>query len=148
VKQEAKAKEQTKKVSQSLSRSDFFEATRRLSQSEAGPALAHLARALRTDPDNQDAQRRLISLLSQRDWQFPALKPLVLSDGVWSAEFSPDGKRIATIAGSEENMVQFWNAETGEKIGEPFSCTAPVTTNFNGDGTRIAVTWDIQGDAK
>src|SRR5919106_3178131 len=95
-KETARAEQRTREVSQSLSRSDFFEATRRLAENETSAALAHFARALRTDPDNRDAQRRLISLLSQRDWQFPALDPLVFSDGVWSAEFSPDGKRIVT----------------------------------------------------
>src|SRR5262245_53899992 len=150
VKQEAEAKAQTKKVSQSLSRSDFFEATRRLSQSEAGAALAHLARALRTDPGNKDAQSRLISLLSQRNWQFPAIEPLVASNSIWSAEFSPDGKRIVTTSdgAGAKGIVQVWNAETTEKVGESFSCTPPITVSFNSDGGRIADMWDIQGDAK
>src|SRR5262249_21662777 len=144
VKQEAKAKEQTKKVSQTLSRSDFLEATRRIAANETGAAIAHLARALRVDPSNKDAQRRLISLLSQRDWQFPALDPVVLSDGVWSADFSPDGKRILTTLGSEENIVQLWNAETGAKISEPFTCPAPINVaRFNSDGSRIAVIWNL-----
>jgi hypothetical protein len=60
-KQTARAEQRTREVSQSLSRSDFFEATRRLAEKGAGAALAHLARALRTDLGNKDAQRRLIS---------------------------------------------------------------------------------------
>lgn len=147
----ARAEQRTREVSQSLSRSDFFEATRRLSANEAGAALAHLARALRTDPENKDAQRRLISLLSQRDWQFPALEPLVLSDSVWSADFSPDGKRIVTTSGTgpEKAMVQLWDIETAAKVGEPFSCTPPVTATLNSNGTRIAVMWDLNaGDAR
>jgi WD40 repeat protein len=40
-------------------------------------------------------------------------------------------------------MVQVWNAETAEKIGELFSCTPPITVSFNSDGSRIAVMWDI-----
>jgi WD40 repeat protein len=144
------AEQRTREVSQTLSRSDFLEGTRHLSANEAGAALAHLARSLRTDPSNRDAQRRLISLLSQRNWQFPAPDPLVLSDGVWSAEFSPDGKRIVTTLGSEENIVQLWNADTAEKIGEPLSCTAPViVARFNSDGSRIAVIWNLNlGDAR
>jgi WD40 repeat protein len=39
-------------------------------------------------------------------------------------------------------MVQLWNVETGEKIGEPFGCTPPITASFNSDGGRIAVMWD------
>jgi WD40 repeat protein len=149
-KQTARAEQRTREVSQTLSRSDFLEATRRLSANETGAALAHLARSLRIDPSNKDAQRRLISLLSQRNWQFPALEPLVLNDGVWSAEFSPDGKRIVTTLGSEEDMVQLWNADTGEKTGEPFTCPAPIiAARFNSDGSRIAVIWNLNlGDAR
>ena len=83
-----RAEQRTREVSQSLSRSDFLEATRRLAANETGATIAHLARALRVDPENRIAQRRLISLLSQRDWQFPALDPLVQSDFVWSAELA------------------------------------------------------------
>ena len=112
--------------------------------------MAHLARALRTDPGNKDAQSRLISLLSQRNWQFPALEPLVANNSIWSAEFSPDGKRIVTTSDAAvgKGIVQVWNAETTEKVGESFSCTPPITVSFNSDGGRIAVMWDIEGDAK
>ena len=89
-KERERAEQRTREVSQSLSRSDFLEATRRLAANETGATLAHLARALRVDPENGIAQRRLISLLSQRDWQFPALDPLVQSDFFLSADISPD----------------------------------------------------------
>jgi hypothetical protein len=147
----ARAEQRTREVSQSLSRSDFLEATRRLTAYETGAALAHLARALRIDPGNSVAQRRLVSLLSQRDWQFPALEPFVHSDGVWSADFSPDGERIVTTSGAgfEASVVQLWNAETGERIGEALSGPSPVTASFNSDGSRIAVMWDLNvGEAR
>lgn len=136
-----RAEQRTREVSQSLSRSDFLEATRRLAANEAGAALAHLARALRVDPENAIAQRRLIALLSQRDWQFPALDPLVHSSAIWSADFSPDGKRLVTS--SADGTVQLWNSATGEKIGEPLATSSLATVLFSRDGSRIAVTWDL-----
>ena len=44
-KERERAEQRTREVSQSLSRSDFLEATRRLAADETGATLAHLARA-------------------------------------------------------------------------------------------------------
>ncbi|HEU4679958.1 MAG TPA: toll/interleukin-1 receptor domain-containing protein, partial [Terrimicrobiaceae bacterium] len=135
------AVQRTKEVSQSLSRSDFLESTRRLGADETGAALAHLARALRVDPENSVAQRRLISLLSQRNWQFPAQEPLRHDDFVWSAELSPDGKRIVTSYGA--GTVQLWDLETGKPIGGPSRYPTVATATFNRDGSRIAVICEL-----
>ena len=40
-----------------------------------------------------------------------------MTDGVLSAAFSPDGKRIVTA--SEDKTARLWDAETGKPIGEP-----------------------------
>ncbi len=135
------AVKRTREVSQSLSRSDLLEGSRRLAANETGATLAHLARALRVDPENGIAQRRLISLLSQRDWQFPALDPLGQSDFVWSADISPDGKRIVTSCGM--GIVQLWDAERGERIGEMLRCPSLATATFSRDGSKIAVTCEL-----
>jgi hypothetical protein len=135
------AVQRTKEVSQSLSRSDFLESTRRIASNETGAALAHLARALRVDPENSIAQRRLVSLLSQRNWQFPALEPIRHDDFIWSAQLSPDGKRIVTSYGA--GSVQLWNLETGKPIGEPSKYPSVATATFNRDGSRIAVTCEL-----
>ena len=136
----ARAEQRTREVSQNLSRRDFLEATRRLRTNEGGAALAYLARALRVDPQNRVAQQRLVSLLSQRNWQFPLLNPLVHTDGVWSAEFSPDGKRIVTSGGA--NPVQLWNIVNGERIAELVTTPTISKVLFSRDGTRIAVVYD------
>ena len=40
-----------------------------------------------------------------------------MKDCVWSAAFSPDGKRIVTA--SVDKTARIWDAATGKPIGEP-----------------------------
>ena len=42
---------------------------------------------------------------------------LAHDDAVWSAAFSPDGKRIVTA--SSDKTARIWDAATGKPIGEP-----------------------------
>ena len=59
-------------------------------------------------------------------------------DGVMSAAFSPDGKRIVTA--SVDKTARLWDAATGKPIGEPLKghdgllCTSAA---FSPDGKRI-----------
>jgi hypothetical protein len=58
-------------------------------------------------------------------------------DGVYSAAFSPDGKRIVTA--SADNTARLWNAETGTPIGEALKGHADyvLSAAFSPDGKRI-----------
>ncbi|CCA75858.1 related to WD40-repeat protein (notchless protein) [Serendipita indica DSM 11827] len=69
--------------------------------------------------------------------------PLLLTfrghdSGVTTVAFSPDGHRV--VSGSEDGTMRFWDAETGEQIGEPLEGhTDPVwSVAFSPDGRRIA----------
>jgi eukaryotic-like serine/threonine-protein kinase len=58
---------------------------------------------------------------------------------VRSVQFSPDGRRLATACGE---VVQVWDAQTGEEQILPFSCRDPVGSLeevvFSPDGRRLA----------
>jgi|GEM_PF-1283760 len=59
------------------------------------------------------------------------------TDGVWSAQYSPDGKFILT-SGSGDSTARIWNATSGEQL-YVFSGHTDwvIDANWNSDGTRI-----------
>ena len=58
-------------------------------------------------------------------------------EAVWSAVFSPDGKRIVTA--SSDKTARVWDAATGQLIGEPLKGhdEAVYSAAFSPDGQRI-----------
>ena len=72
-------------------------------------------------------------------------------DGVNSAAFSPDGKRIVTA--SSDNTTRIWEAASGKPIGEPLKGHADkvLSAAFSPDGKRIVTAssdrtarmWDV-----
>ena len=75
-------------------------------------------------------------------------------NAVWSAAFSPDGRRIVTA--SADKTARLWDAATGQQIGAPLSGhDGPVVSAaFSPDGRRIVTAsgdktarlWDILPD--
>jgi WD40 repeat protein len=64
------------------------------------------------------------------------IRPLVHSNEVSVASFSPDGKLIATASG---RIAQIWDAATGRKLTEPLVHDLPVwCLEFSPDGRRLA----------
>ena len=62
---------------------------------------------------------------------------------MFSAAFSPDGKRIVTA--SRDNTARLWDAETGKQIGEPLEghTNGVMSAAFSPDGKRIVTaSWD------
>jgi WD40 repeat protein len=55
---------------------------------------------------------------------------------VWSAQFSPDGKRVVTASFNGE--ARLWDAESGQSIGEPMKHGGKVwSAQFSLDGQRV-----------
>jgi hypothetical protein len=61
------------------------------------------------------------------------MAPLDRDGNVRSAEFSPDGKRIATAG---DNGIQIWDAQSGQPLTEPLNCPG-MSAAFSPDGKRI-----------
>ena len=130
VKQETKAKSTSVKA-------DFDVALlqQQNSQEVSVPALAHLARALRTQPDATAPKEYLISLLRRHSWSLPQSEPLRHGDSVDSVSFSRDGRHVITIS---NNTARVWDAETGIPLGKPLQHDGIVeAASFSPDGQRI-----------
>jgi hypothetical protein len=81
----------------------------------------------------------------------PLVEPMKHAEGVLSAQFSLDGKRIVTASWNETARV--WDAQTGQPLAEPLQHgDVVVSAEFSSDGLRIltgshdrtARVWDAQ----
>ena len=66
---------------------------------------------------------------------------------MWSAAFSPDGKRIVTA--SDDKTARVWEAATGKSIGDPLEAMkdAVLSAAFSPDGKRIVTASSRQDGA-
>jgi WD40 repeat protein/serine/threonine protein kinase len=93
--------------------------------------------------------------LSTRVWNAqsgqPLTRPLEHGVVVWSAQFSPDGKRIVTALA--DGTARVWDAQTDQPLTEPMQHSRRITSaQFSPDGKRIvtasldetARVWDAQ----
>ena len=95
-----------------------------------------MARIVRSQPTNSIATRRLLSALTQRDFALPVGAPLQHAKKVQYAEFSPDGRQIATA--SLDFTARIWNALTAEPTTPPMAHPDGVRmARFSPDGRRL-----------
>lgn len=59
---------------------------------------------------------------------------------VWSARFSPDGRRIVTA--SADRTARLWDALTGHPVGVPMRHTKDVWALFSSDGRHVVTASD------
>jgi WD40 repeat protein/serine/threonine protein kinase/tetratricopeptide (TPR) repeat protein len=144
---EAVAAEASTKLN--LSASDFREAVRLISEDNANEALAYLARSLSNNPTNRAAVTRLTTLLEYHAWMMP-ITALQESNEISLAEFSPDGRFVATTVGGTASA---WDARKGSRVVGPLQHTAWIhSIQFSPNGRSIltgsddntAQLWDLE----
>ena len=117
-------------------RSDRLVAEEKLQAGLKREAFAHLARACEYDPASTLAAEKVVVALN--DWPYPLPATILAKhqDGVTSACYSPDGKRIVTASWDETAMV--WDVATGACLATlPGHGGEVVGAQFNPAGTRI-----------
>jgi hypothetical protein len=136
LKQEAKAKDQTKKTSEAASRGSVSLARYSKEGGKNAQASARLAQALRLNPENREASGLTAAMLTQLSWHLPLSGSIRHDDAVSSRQFSPDGQRVVTA--SYDNTARLWDAATGKPIGEPMKHESSVmSAQFSPDGQRV-----------
>lgn len=105
------AQESERKVSRALSVSYFVEASRLIGDNRQPQGMAYLSRSLNLDADNASAQARVLSLLANQNWPLPRFGILKHEAPVQMTRFSPDAKKLLTVAGNE---VQVWDTSGKE----------------------------------
>jgi hypothetical protein len=104
---EAKAKAQTKKTSELASRDNVSLARYAEENGKKAQALAHLAQALRLNPENREAADLTAAMLTQIGWHLPLTASMRHDAAVTSAQFSPDGQRVVTA--SADKTARLWD---------------------------------------
>jgi WD40 repeat protein/Flp pilus assembly protein TadD len=110
---------------------------RSMERGELLESFAWLAEALRlapSDPAREAPQRmRLAAILTQCP---RPLQAWFHDQPVTHAEFSPDGKRVLTVA--KDGKARLYDATTGKAIGEALAAGGEITSaHFSRDGKRI-----------
>ena len=109
------------------------EAARLISQERPFPAMAHLARALRSAPEDIAARSWVTAIVpTGRSWM-----SLKHEGAVKSAVFSPDGRRLVTA--SADKTARVWDAATGQPVGALLRHGGAVeAVAFSPDGRLVA----------
>lgn len=146
--------EREREVNRTFSRSDFFRADELAATGRRAEALAHLARAVRSDPDNVSAGRRILFLLLQHAWYLPeeysvdappapALEEMKLTigdrtfEGVMDAAINRERSQIALTL-TDQTVLRV-DAKTG-RIEERVPFEGVVTVYFSERGDLTAAT--------
>ncbi|NIP96006.1 MAG: hypothetical protein GWO24_22245, partial [Akkermansiaceae bacterium] len=121
-------------------------------------AMAQLAARLRKNKSDAFAARRLMSVLTYREFALP-LRDFRHETGVRAVDLSPDGRVLATL--STRGMLTLWDLEKGKrsevKAGQFwwYGMFSHLSVDYNKDGTQVvtpggkecaAKIWDVAGE--
>jgi WD40 repeat protein len=117
-----------------LVNADIREALGLLEKDHERPAaLAHLAHALRLEPDSPVASGLIQDVLGRRSW--PLLVVAIPQAGHLAA-VSPDGRRVVTAA--EGGKAQVWDSQMGARVSESAPHAADIMSlRFSPDGRNV-----------
>lgn len=130
----------------SFSQADAASAHEHAQAQHVGHAVALLCRALRVDPDNQEARFRLLTLLSQGTSGVLDAPTIQLPDAPKECRFLRSGNVIMAVMESG-SAVGFWRHEAGEvkglrslSLGDRLQCHA-----LSADESRLALVASVPG---
>src|SRR4029453_13472537 len=125
-----------KETSEAASRANVSLARYSEESGKNAQALAHLAEALRRNPENREASELTAAMLTRLGWHVPLTGSMWHHALVTSAQFSSDGQRVVTASG--DKTARLWDATTGKAMGEPMKHEDIVTSaQFSPDGKRV-----------
>ncbi|YCM43523.1 protein kinase [Verrucomicrobiaceae bacterium 227] len=128
--QRQRADAATRETRRAFSHSDLLSAENHLAQGQPGNAVAFLARALRTDPENDAAQRKLLNTLARFSFPQPTREPFRLDDRPSLLALDPGGQRIlATSARGQAVLLDQANGNLLTEIHFPATGYTPSATN-------------------
>jgi WD40 repeat protein len=120
------------------SRTDLAYGSQLLEQGQVSEGIAHLGRAVRSDPLNYAAGPRLISALAYRAFALPVGLTYPHDHGVYVGGFTSDGSRVVTT--TDQRKIFFWDVATGRQVSAPATLDSePQASAVSADGTRCAV---------
>jgi hypothetical protein len=124
-------------VKTDFSRSDFIRAADLLDRDQTADAVAYLARAVETWPENHAAADRIFNLLTQRRFFLPLTELLKVQGEVGAVHFTPEG--VCLVALVNGNTVQVWNVLAQRACFPSLVHNSPVRkVQFSEDGKLLA----------
>lgn len=128
----------TRETRRAFSHSDLLSAENHLAQGQPGNAVAFLARALRTDPENEAAQLKLLNTLTHFSFPQPTREPYLLKDRPSHLALDPGGQRI--LATSARGQAVLLDQQSGKLLTEiQFPATEFTPSASNPNLTHLAI---------
>jgi WD40 repeat protein/tetratricopeptide (TPR) repeat protein len=140
--QKEKANRLLAENSRQASWSSFNQADLQINRGEWQEGIAHLARAVKFNPENRVAAERFFQqLILDRCRLRTPLADFRHDAKVEKAVFSPDGSRILTA--SDDYTAKLWDAASGEKLATFQHKDNVFTAVFSPDGSKVlTASWD------